>query len=132
MAEQRAEFEAWAKQAGWPHYAVNADGTHFCSSSSWEPWQAATQRQQERIAELQAQVQALSRDAERLNWIEREYVQVDTFAMPTGGDDADVGWTLKEWHEGECVPRLIHRHYRDDLREAIDAAIAAGKGEVNG
>lgn len=69
MAEQRAEFEAWAKQAGWPHYAVNADGTHFCSSSSWEPWQAATQRQQERIAELQAQVQALSLDAGRLDWI---------------------------------------------------------------
>lgn len=50
----REDFEAWAKKAGWPHYAANCDGGHFCSSASWEPWQAATQRSAERIAELEA------------------------------------------------------------------------------
>lgn len=76
----REAFEVWAKKAGWPHYCVNADGSYFCSSSSWEPWQAATQRsaariayvekvaddaielgnqQAKRIAELEAEVQAL-------------------------------------------------------------------------
>lgn len=62
----REDFEVWAKKAGWPHYCVNADGSYFCSSSSWEPWQAATQRSAARIAELEAEVQALRRDAERL------------------------------------------------------------------
>ena len=62
---EREAFEVWAKKAGWPHYCVNADGSYFCSSSSWEPWQAATQRSAARIAELEAEVQALRRDAGR-------------------------------------------------------------------
>lgn len=76
------------------------------------------------------QAEGVPSDTERLNWIEREYVQVDTFSMPTGAGDADVGWTFKEWYEGEREPRLIYRHYKDDLRAAIDAAIAAAKKEA--
>lgn len=89
MDEQRAEFEVWAKQAGWPHHATMPinKGPDYFSDMSLAVWQAATQRQQERIAyvekiaedaielctqqanrvmELEAQVQALSLDAGRL------------------------------------------------------------------
>jgi len=83
----------------------------------------ALQSQAERIKELEAKMVPLEKDAARLDWIQSEYIQVDTFAMPTGGDDADVGWTLKQWHCGERVPRLIHEHFKDDLRAAIDAAM---------
>lgn len=74
-------------------------------------------------AKVRAKMVPLENDAERMDWIQSEYIQVDTFAMPTGGDDADVGWTLKQWHCGERVPRLIHEHFKDDLRAALDAAM---------
>lgn len=51
MDEQRAEFEAWAHKT---HYnlGVGPNGLYQSgkTSSAWASWQAATQRQQERIA----------------------------------------------------------------------------------
>lgn len=66
MDEQRAEFEAWAKSKGAPKdgwwIRQIDDGGYSCHAvdMAWDAWQAATQRQQERIAELEAQVQALT------------------------------------------------------------------------
>lgn len=107
MDEQRAEFEAWAKQAGWPHHATMPinKGPDYFSDMSLAVWQAATQRQQERIAAMEAQVLALSLDAGRLDWL--------TFHL-SGKALRDIGVI---WSE------------HADARAAIDAAIAAGKGE---
>lgn len=57
----RKDFEAWAKQAGWPHHATMPinKGPDYFSDMSLAVWQAATQRSAERIAELEAQVKAL-------------------------------------------------------------------------
>jgi hypothetical protein len=94
-------------------------------------WERMVDLEKEEIAKelhtLKQQRDEYKKDAERLDWIAGEYIQVDSFARPTGGDDADVGWTLKQWHIGESTPRLIHRHYDDNLRAAIDAAIAKVK-----
>ena len=71
MDEQRAEFEAWAKSKGAPKdgwwIRQIDDGGYSCHAvdMAWGAWQATTQRQQERITELEAQVQALSVDAGR-------------------------------------------------------------------
>lgn len=67
MDEQRAEFEAWAHKSP-ANLAKDAAGGYQSATVAfaWRAVQAATQRQQERIAELQAQVQALSLDARRL------------------------------------------------------------------
>lgn len=65
--DSRAEFEAWAKQAGWPHswgYS-NTNKIGFCSAS-WNVWQAAAQRQQERIEELDALVKYLQQEVARV------------------------------------------------------------------
>ena len=69
---------------------------------------------------------AITKDAERLNFIASEYIQIDPFSIPTGGDDADVGWCLSQYYMAKPNEREIHRHYSDDLRSAIDAAM---KGE---
>ena len=78
-----------------------------------------------RILALLDELDALRKDAERLDWIANEYITVASFARPTGGDDADVGWQFLQHHCGEQKPRPIWHHYRDDLRAAIDAARAA-------
>lgn len=110
MDEQRAEFEAWATQL---HYTLNwreADppfdegydtgATHH----AYKGWQAATQRQQERIAELETQVQALSLDAGRYRWI-RSNVGDAYMDLATASEDT--------------------------IDQRIDAEIAAGKGEAS-
>lgn len=66
MDEQRAEFEAWANGAGFNINRQDNDNYLYSATrGAWEAWQAATQRQEERIAELEAQVQALTMNAER-------------------------------------------------------------------
>lgn len=111
MDEQRAEFEAWAKSKGAPKdgwwIRQIDDGGYSCHAvdMAWDAWQAATQRQQERIAELEAQVQALSLDAGRYRFIRdncnrRINIEIDNAGMEIS----------------------------DTVDAAIDAAIAAGKG----
>ena len=115
MDEQRAEFEAWAKSKGAPKdgwwIRQIDDGGYSCHAvdMAWGAWQAATQRQQERIAALEAQVQALSMDAGRLDWI----------AMHGSfGVDSVTG-----------LPGGNGQKHKAATRAAIDAAIAAGKGK---
>lgn len=101
MDEQRAEF--WSK---FDEFLFTKELKKYGAEyAAFSIWQAATQRQQERIAELEAQVQALSLDAERLDWL--------TFHL-SGKALRDIGVI---WSE------------HADARAAIDAAIAAGKGE---
>ena len=68
MDEQRAEFEAWAKQAGWPHHATMPinKGPDYFSDVSLAVWQTATQLQQERIEELEALVEYLQQEVARV------------------------------------------------------------------
>lgn len=115
MDEQRAEFEAWLVKR-WAGdrggLTKNEAGEYWMPQVqfAWSAYQAATERQQERIAELEAQVQALSLDAGRYRW----------------------------WRDNACrkpvvVAVLLAPAYTpDQIDAAIDAAIAAGKGEVNG
>lgn len=119
MDEQRAEFETafpipdgmvvWSgdKVACREGFETSYRVDRYVGQ--WAAWQAATQRQQERIAELEAQVQALSLDAGRYRFIRdncnrRINIEIDNAGMEIS----------------------------DTVEASIDAAIAAGKGEVNG
>ena len=132
MDEQRAEFEAWAKQAGWSHswgYS-NTNKIGFCSAS-WNVWQAATQRQQERIADLEAQVQALSLDAKRLRTSQSRtgFMCLTDFQHELG--EASGG--ISVYADEDDLKK--HRNCWKGcgiLKVEVVAAIAAGKGEVNG
>ena len=106
---EREQFEAWAHKA---HYnlGVGPNGLYQSgrTSSAWASWQASTQRQQERIAELQAQVQALSLDSDRYQ-----------FAI-----DSSIEY-------GRLNFKAIYDAWDGDgsFTDQIDTAIAAGKGE---
>jgi len=115
MDEQRAEFEAWVKSTASPDdgwWCRQLDDGGYSSGpvdDAWKGWQAATQRQQERIAELQAQVQALKLDSERYQ-----------FAI-----DSSIEY-------GRLNFKAIYDAWDGDgsFTDQIDAAIAAGKGEA--
>ena len=70
MDEQRAEFEAWAShfftRGELDRHGINGarpdEYRVLHIERMWGAWQAATQRQQERIAELQAALQVMLRD----------------------------------------------------------------------
>lgn len=69
-------------------------------------------------------------DTARLDAIASEYLHLVPFDMPTGAGDADVGWSvLQSTNAGDVE---IYRHYSDDPRGAIDAAIAAAPGSAEG
>jgi hypothetical protein len=64
-------------------------------------------------------------DTRLLDFVASEYLHLIPFSMPTpGGDDADVGWVVKQstMRDGDVE---LARHYSDDPRAAIEAAIQA-------
>ena len=89
-------------------------GTHHCDGTVGE--EAADE-----IERLRAEVAGLREDAERLEFIQNEYLHIIPFAMPTGADDSEVGWQV---HIEAMNPADGFRHTecRDNLRAAIDAA----------
>ena len=98
---------------------VHATGqTPRASGKRTDPLCAAAADEIER---LRAEVAGLREDAERLEFIQNEYLHIIPFAMPTGADDSEVGWQV---HIEAMNPADGFRHteYRDNLRAAIDAA----------
>lgn len=76
---------------------------------------------------------APSADTKRLDAIADNYWKLDPFDMPTpGGDDADVGWKVIQYHRGQPREREVAVVYRDDPREAIDAAMSAAPTQEAG
>lgn len=67
-------------------------------------------------------------DTKRLDYIASEYLEITPFPMPTpGGDDADVGWRIYDFYQAPPEKRLVAEVFRDNLREAIDAARSADR-----
>lgn len=63
-------------------------------------------------------------DSKRLDAIASEYWRLDSFSMPTGYGDADVGWRVLGYFEGSPAERVIAEVYNDSPRAALDAAMA--------
>ena len=77
------------------------------------------------------QLEEVRRDAERLQLIEDECLDVRCYSTPTGGDDFSTLWQVSQHHMGERQPRIIGQH-ADNLRKALDLAAAQLNGEANG
>lgn len=69
----------------------------------------------------------LREDKARLETQERNFWAVIPEDEPTGGDDADVGWHVIEYHMAKPHERRIG--YGKTPRQAIDAAIRAARKE---
>ena len=70
---------------------------------------------------LRAELKASQADVERLTYIASEYLKIDSFNIPTGQGDADVGWRISQYRMGWPSEKVMHEHFSDDLRAAIDA-----------
>lgn len=93
-------------------------GRKWRTNSALEEWFPLTADQ---LARAEA-------DSKRIDYIAREYLELTPFNMPTGADDADVGWRIYEFHQGAPHKRLVAEEFRDDLRAAIDSAMGAEGG----
>jgi predicted RNase H-like HicB family nuclease len=77
------------------------------------------------------EVGALRADKARIDEVQNQSLRIEPFEMRTpGGDDADVGWGIYTHHQQAPHLRKVACHYADDVRAAIDAAIAARKGKT--
>jgi hypothetical protein len=87
----REAFEAWASNSP-VNLAKHNDGMYASSVAAfaWRAYKAATQRQQSRIAALEAEVQALRKDA--------EWQTIETAPKDHGVTQFDV------WANGERYP----------------------------
>ena len=139
MDEQRAEFEAWAHKT---HYnlGVGPNGLYQSgnTSSAWASWQAATQRQQERIAALEAQVKALSMEAVVLKEKAETHDAINRACkeLPEGCDlhiELEKGaGTVRLYlldSDADMTDFGSDLGFVGEINAAIDAAIAQQKGQ---
>lgn len=122
MDEQRAEFEAFVMQETGISLRGNVEAMTPGIGLAWRAWQAATQRQQERIAELEAQVQALSLDAGRIDALVHALAKYDWRSSSI--------W--RYYYPSVTGTYIKIEDFRDGLAKIISnagTAIAAGKGE---
>jgi hypothetical protein len=64
-------------------------------------------------------------DTKRLDALAENSWDLRCFDMPTGAGDGDIGWRVIEHHMAKPYERTVAEVFRDDPRQAIDAAIAA-------
>lgn len=69
-------------------------------------------------------------DTELLNALASNYWDLRCIAVPTGGDDHDVDWTVIEHHQAKPHERTVAQGYTDDPRVAIRRAIRAADPEA--
>lgn len=70
----------------------------------------------------------LTDDTRRLDALTEYSWDLRCFDTPTGADDADIGWRVVEHHMATPTERTVAEVFRDNPRQAIDAAIQAVKG----
>jgi cell division protein FtsB len=147
--DSRAEFEAWASHQGYA-FGYGGDGVYdvWVVSRWWEAWQAATQRQQERIAALEADIAHKDAYAEQLG---RELAKADAERQALEAQVQALSLDAGRWQAmRQCLvgadfapemgggPVVMFELYAKSVNagpegaDAIaDAAIAAGKGEAS-
>jgi hypothetical protein len=64
-------------------------------------------------------------DKVRLDFLAAESFDLRNFPVPTGGDDADIGWRVVGHWQAKPNERTIAEVFHDDPRAAIDAAMLA-------
>jgi hypothetical protein len=77
------------------------------------------------IDEVRAEYAGAERDKARLDYLQNEYRDLRCFPVPTGGDDADIGWRLVGHWQAEPQERTVAEVFHDNLRDAIDQGIAS-------
>jgi hypothetical protein len=139
--DERKEFERWASDDWTSTNAVlkDADGIYKLMSvqQQWRAWQASAELGTPHCTKklnalhvnhiaLQAECEALRKDAERLNWLEQggqwELTRLRASAKP----DAMRYWMVEDF-DGDDLTQETDEAERQTLRGAIDAAMGKEK-----
>lgn len=147
MDEQRAEFEAWASHF-FTRGELDRNGINGARPDEyrvlhiermWGAWQAATQRQQERIAELEADIAHKNAYAEQLGRLlfkagaERQELeaQVQALSLDAFAKDASIGH-LSRLVDAERTDAARYQWLRErDLETISHGGVFAGKTPDN-
>ncbi|KAB2783719.1 hypothetical protein [Brucella anthropi] len=76
-----------------------------------------------RIEDLEAELATAKLDGNLLDALQHQSWDLHCFDIPTGGDDADIGWRIVGHWQAKPHERTIAEVYNDDPRAAIRAAI---------
>lgn len=76
-----------------------------------------------RTPDLQADNERLRADKARLDYLQDESNDVRSVSLPTGGDDADIGWQVIAHYQAQPCERVVGENFSDDIRAAIDDAM---------
>lgn len=82
-----------------------------------------------RAEKAEAALGKMRADTERLDELHLQSWDLRCFPIPTGGDDADIGWRVVGHWMAEPQERVVGEVFTDDPRAAIDAAIRASLTE---
>lgn len=85
------------------------------------------ERAESSLAEREAEMGRMAADKTRLDLLRDESWDLRCFPVPTGGDDADIGWRVVGHWMAEPCERVIAEVYHDDPRAAIDATRTGGQ-----
>lgn len=123
LAEAQELWKAYGKCICHKPDALRAELTQLrAERDTWrENWNTASKE----LAELHDEIAEARKDSERLKIQERNCWAVIPEDEPTGGDDADIGWHVIEYHMAKPHERRIG--YGKTPQEALDAAKGAGK-----
>jgi len=76
-----------------------------------------------RIEDLAEKLAAAKADGELMDALKQNSWDLRCFDIPTGGDDADIGWRVIGHWQAKPHERTVAEVYNDDPRAAIRAAI---------
>ena len=111
----RADFEQWAKTRGW---GVSRGSKGYHDERTQGAW---AMRCEMAHGPLGGAVR--HPDTVLLDFMAEEYLDLQSFEMPTGAGDADVGWKVIQHHMAAPKEREVGVAYRDDPREALREAM---------
>lgn len=106
----------------------DADGKPIRESAEPDAGDADAKRMETVVAKIDAilsQAQAREKEIDLFEVLRDESWDLRCFPVPTGGDDADIGWRVVGHWMAEPRERVVAEIYHDDPRAAVLAALEA-------
>lgn len=114
-------------------HGTDEESTAQCEAVDWDAIkQSSIDKWNTRATPSVEEAAKVRSDANLIDMIQSEFLEVTSFAIPTGQGDADIGWEVANFHMSEPKRRVIGTSYDEgNLRAALNEAWKhlAGEGQ---